>query len=285
MHEGVVDVDGFKLFTRHGGEDGPALLFLHGFPQTGHCWRFVAEDLARDHRVIVPDAPGFGRSDAVRDGEVGTVAALLNRFLDVLGERDIVVVGHDWGGAFAIRLALDYPDRVRKLVITNSPYREMSLWRAWYIMFFNIPVLPEVVFRLAGAKLVAWALRAASTNKDVFDAGTIRSYQQAYATTERVRSALAYYRTTARRSLGRQLRGRWRGRGSLRPTGLEGSSRRIAAPTLVVWGMRDPVLTPALLPGIRRDIPDVEIVEVADCGHFVPEESPAALAEAIRTFV
>jgi pimeloyl-ACP methyl ester carboxylesterase len=283
LSERLVDVDGLRIFTRESGEGTPILL-LHGFPQTGHCWRVVAEDLARDHRVIVPDVPGFGRSDAAPDTEAGTVARILDRYLEILGHEDTVVVGHDWGGAFALRMALDTPERVAKLVITNSPFREMSLWRAWYVMYFNVPVVPELSFRLAGDKLVAGALKGASTKK-VFDDETVAVYQEAYSTPERVKSALGYYRTTTRRALKKQVRGRLKGRGSLRPTGLEGAApRRITAPTLLVWGMKDPVLTPALIPGIVRDIPQAELVELPDCGHFVPEECPAALAGAIRAF-
>ncbi|MGH2757209.1 MAG: alpha/beta fold hydrolase, partial [Actinomycetota bacterium] len=257
----------------------------HGFPQTGHCWRAVADDLARDHRVIAPDVPGFGRSDTAPDSETGTVAALLDRYLEILGHEKAVVVGHDWGGAFAFRMAIEMPQRVDKLVITNSPFREMSLWRVWYVMYFNIPVVPELSFRFAGDKIVARALKGASTKKQVFDEETIRVYQQAYSSTERVKSALGYYRTTTRRSLQKQLRGKLRGRGSLRPTGLEGAApRRITAPTLLVWGMKDPVLTPALIPGIVRDIPQAQVVELSECGHFVPEECPEALAGAIRAF-
>lgn len=278
-------VDDLAILSREDG-DGKPILFLHGWPQTGHCWRHVAEDLAGDHRVIVPDVPGYGGSDRAPDAEPVTVAGILARYLDLLGHDSAIVVGHDWGGAFALRMALDLPERVDKLVITNSPFREMSLWRAWYILFFNIPLLPELAFRAAGPKLIEGALKGGSTRKDAFDDATVRIYQHAYSTKERVQSALAYYRNATRRSLGRQVRGQLRGRGAMRPTGWEGSApRRITAPTLIVWGMRDPVLTPALLPGLKRDIPQAEIVELPQCGHFVPEECPDALAEAIRGFV
>jgi pimeloyl-ACP methyl ester carboxylesterase len=285
MKERMVHVDDIGIFTREAG-DGTPILLLHGFPQTGHCWHAVADNLARDHHVIVPDVPGFGRSGRAPDAEAGTVATILDRYLDQLGHERAVVVGHDWGGAFAFRMALDHPQRVEKLVITNSPFREMSLWRAWYVLYFNIPVIPELSFRVAGDRIIAGALKRASSNKAVFDEATVRIYQDAYSTKERVQSALAYYRTTTRRSLQKQVRGRLKGRGSLRPTGLEGSkARRITAPTLLVWGMKDPVLTPALIPGIKRDIPQAEVVELAGSGHFVPEESPEALAGAIRAFV
>ncbi|MDQ3962667.1 MAG: alpha/beta hydrolase [Actinomycetota bacterium] len=285
MTEELIDVAGTKIFTRRSGE-GPVVLLLHGFPQTGHCWRYVARHLQKRFDVIVPDVPGFGRSDRPPESDAGAVAAVLDDYLDRLGVEKATIVGHDWGGAFSFRMALDHQPRVERLVITNSPFREMSLWRAWYIMYFNIPLLPELSFRALGNRLIEGALKGGSRGRGVFDDAAVRVYQDAYATNERVVSALAYYRTTTRRSLAKQVRGRFRGgRGSLRPTGIEGDRpRRIVAPTLLVWGMKDPVLTPALIPGIVREIPHAEVVELDEVGHFVPEEAPSELGEAIERF-
>lgn len=284
MTEALIDVAGTKIFTRRSG-DGPAVLLLHGFPQTGYCWRDVAQELEKRFEVIVPDLPGYGKSDRPPESDAGPVGALLDAYLDRLGVEKATIVGHDWGGAFAFRMALDHQPRVEHLVITNSPFREMSLWRAWYVMYFNLPLLPELSFRALGNKMIEGALKGASARSEVFDDATVRVYQDAYATNERIRSALAYYRTTTRRSLAQQVRGRLKGRGSLRPTGFEGDRpRRITAPTLLVWGMKDPVLTPALIPGIVRDIPQAEVVELGGVGHFVPEEAPGELAGAIERF-
>lgn len=285
MTERVIRVAGLDILHREAGEGIP-LLCLHGFPQTGYCWRGLVDPLSDRFRLLMPDVPGFGGSDAPLEHDAGVVADILCQYLDAVEATSAVVMGHDWGGAFAFRMALDHQDRVSHLVITNSPFREMSLWRAWYVMFFNLPVLPELSFRAFSDKLIAGALTGGSTRKEGFDTESVRVYQDAYATPERVRSALAYYRTVTRRSLQKQIRGRLRGKGGLRPTGLEGEApRRIVAPTLLVWGMDDPVLTPALLPGIKRDIPQAEVVEVHGCGHFLPEERPEELARAIRAFV
>jgi pimeloyl-ACP methyl ester carboxylesterase len=284
--EETIDVAGTKIFTRRSGA-GPTVVLLHGFPQTGFCWRDVTTQLERHFEVIVPDVPGFGKSDRPPESDAGPVAALLDDYLERLGVEKATIVGHDWGGAFAFRMALDHQARVERLVITNSPFREMSLWRAWYIMYFNIPLLPELSFRALGNRLIEGALKGGSTRRNVFDDATVRVYQDAYATNERIQSALAYYRTTTRRSIAKQVQGRLRGRRGARiPTGHEGDRpRRISAPTLLVWGMRDPVLTPALIPGIVRDIPQAEVVELDGVGHFVPEEAPNELAAAIERFV
>lgn len=280
MTEHTVDVGGTKILTRETGT-GPPVLLLHGFPQTGHCWRLVSERLADRFRVIVPDLPGFGKSDAPPDHDAGAVAELLGRFLDQLDAPEATIVGHDWGGAFAFRMALDHPERVERLVITNSPFREVNPWRMWYVFFFNLPVLPELAFRAVGGQMVSIALRRGSTRHENLDDATVRVYQEALGDPERIGAMLGYYRTVTRNAMVKQLRKR-----QVKPdTVIDGDrGRRITSPTLIVWGMKDPVLTPALLPGMRRHIPQAEIVELPGIGHFVPEEAPDALADAIARF-
>lgn len=284
MEERVVEVGGGLVFSREVGE-GPPILFLHGFPQTGHCWRGMIDRLGDRFRLLMPDVPGFGRSTAPHSHDAGTVVDLMWQYLDAVEAPDAVVVAHDWGGAFAFRMALDRPERVPKLVVTNTAFREISPLHSWYIGVINIPVLPEVAFGLAGDWILAWVLRGASRDgRSVFEGEPLRVYQQAYADPERIRSAFAYYRTVTRKAVGKQLRAHLR-RGVVETDAVtDGRARRIEMPTLIVWGMRDPALPPKLLDGMKRDIPQAEIVKL-DCGHFVPEERPDELAAAIRNFL
>jgi pimeloyl-ACP methyl ester carboxylesterase len=113
----------------------------------------------------------------------------------------------------------------------------------------------------------------------------VRIYQDAYSDPARIRSALAYYRIVTRKAMRKQA-GLRLGRRLVSAEALAGGrARRIEMPTLIVWGMRDPALPPRLLRGLARDIPQAEFVELPDCGHFVPEEAPDALAGAIDRFV
>lgn len=286
MVERIVHAAGIDIFHREAG-DGMPILMLHGFPQTGHCWRGVSELLSARFRVLAPDVPGFGATGPPPIHDAGTVARILFDYLDAVDAPDAVVVGHDWGGAFALRMALDRPDRVPRLVLTNTAFRELSPLHSWYIWLFNIPLVPELAFRYAGRHILSVALRGATpaARRSVFEGEPLRVYQEAYSDPERVASALAYYRTVTRRAVTKQVRTRL-GRGVVRSDAIEGSSgKRIEMPTLIVWGMRDPALPPRLLRGMKRDIPQAEIVELDDVGHFVPEEAPAELAAAIDAFV
>ncbi len=272
--ERTIEAGGVRFFVRESGAGDPILL-LHGFPQTGECWRRVAELLAASHRVIVPDLPGFGRSTAPPAYDAGHVADVLAELLDAADAKRATVVGHDWGGSLAFALALGHPDHVDRLVVTNAPFRKLDLRRGFHFLAFNLPVLPEMAFRLAGDRLVTFMLRAGSARKEAFGDDAIRPYVQAYRDPATVRSALSYYRTVTRRVIA----GRFRPRRSQPP------GRRIEAPTLIVWGMRDPALPPSLLDGILRDIPQACAVRLADVGHFVPDEAPKQLAHEIASFL
>ena len=277
MTERTVVAAGVPIFVRERGAGEPVVL-LHGFPQTGECWRAVAERLAEHRRVIVPDLPGFGRSGPPPRYEAEAVAGILASFLDEAGAPRATIVGHDWGGSLAFALALGHPERVANLIVANAPFRKLDLRRGFHFLAFNIPVLPELAFRFAGDRLVTFMLRAGAARKDVFDEHSTRPYREAFADPARVRSALAYYRTITRKIIARRLSRR-------RSPGPAGSRRRIEAPTLLLWGMRDPALPEGVLSAIERDIPHARAVRFADCGHFVPEECPEEMAGAIESFL
>jgi pimeloyl-ACP methyl ester carboxylesterase len=272
--ERTIEAGGVRFFVRESGAGDPIVLF-HGFPQTGECWRRVAELLSVSHRVIVPDLPGFGRSTAPPAYDASRVADILADLLDAAGAKRATVVGHDWGGSLAFALTLAHPDRVGKLVVANAPFRKLDLRRGVHFLAFNLPVLPEVAFRLAGDRLVTFMLRAGSARKEAFGDDAIRPYVHAYRDPATVRAALSYYRTVTRRVIARRIR----------PGRSPSQGRRIEVPTLIVWGMRDPALPPSLLEGILRDIPHARAVRLADVGHFVPEEAPKELAREIESFL
>src|ERR1700746_543839 len=109
--ERTVDAAGTSIFVRESGDGDPVVL-LHGFPETGRCWKHVAESLSATHRVLVPDLPGYGRSARPASYESAALADTMAAFMEAAGAPRAAVVGHDWGGGVAFRLALGHPDRV-----------------------------------------------------------------------------------------------------------------------------------------------------------------------------
>jgi epoxide hydrolase 4 len=103
---------------------GPALLFLHGFPDTAETFSAQVAEFARDHMVITPTLRGYLPSSVPPEVEDYTFPLLVDdvaAVLDDLGVEQATLVGHDWGGAVLQVFAAYFPERVRGLVILNSP--------------------------------------------------------------------------------------------------------------------------------------------------------------------
>jgi haloacetate dehalogenase len=138
------------------GGSGPAILLLHGYPETRSTWHRIAPVLATNHSIVVPDLPGYGDSRLTGNsqgaGSKRRMAACLHEMMKALGHERFVVVGHDRGGRVAYRMALDYPESVTALVsVTVVPTPEMwegaakafgmGAWH-WFMMAQPAP-LPE----------------------------------------------------------------------------------------------------------------------------------------------
>ncbi|HEX8047977.1 alpha/beta fold hydrolase [Rhizobium sp.] len=138
------------------GGSGPAVLLLHGYPETRSAWHRIAPVLATHYSVVIPDLPGYGGSrptgNAQGSGSKRQMAKCLHEMMKALGHDRYVVVGHDRGGRVAYRMALDYPEAVTALVsVTVVPTPEMwegaskafgmGAWH-WFMMAQPAP-LPE----------------------------------------------------------------------------------------------------------------------------------------------
>ena len=280
VSERTVDAAGTAIFVRESGE-GPPIVLLHGFPETGRCWQSVARALSEDHRVLVPDLPGYGRSARPTSYDSATLANTMAAFMEAAGAPRAAVVGHDWGGGVAFRLASGHPDRVERLAVINSPYRKLDLRHGWHMLFFNLPLIPEAVLTAAGDRWIDFILRAASEAPNAFEPDALEEYHEAYRSLERKRSALAYYRTVTRRIIASKLpTSKLPARA--RPTHSRGS---IEMPTLVIWGALDKALPLALAEGIVKDIPHARLETIPDAGHFVPEERPERVAALLKEFL
>ncbi len=274
-----VTVADTRFLVRDRGEGpGTAVLLLHGVPETSSVWRDLAPALAEGRRVLAPDLPGLGGSAYSGPYDVASVVAQLVALLDHLlpGQR-VDVVGHDWGGSVALGLAGIAPEKVRRLAIANAPYRKVNLLRAAHIPLFTLPVAPELLFRLGGARIIDAMLGLAWKAKDVtLDPEAKAEYVAAYTDPARVTAMLGYYRAATRPKLA----------AALRRTPLAGAPRVNAEKMLVLWGAADPVLTVAIAESVVKDLgPSCQLVTIPDAGHFVIEEAPDLVREVLTEFL
>jgi pimeloyl-ACP methyl ester carboxylesterase len=121
MRDGYLKLGGLTLHHTYGGSGSP-VVFIHGLGSSGYIeWRFNLDRIAREHRVFAPDLPGYGRSDKPRAARYGIpyFARTIDRYLQSRRLRSATVVGTSMGGRIALELALNYPKRVNKLVLST----------------------------------------------------------------------------------------------------------------------------------------------------------------------
>jgi pimeloyl-ACP methyl ester carboxylesterase len=255
------------------------ILLLHGFPQTLFEWRLVAGPLAAaTGRVVYAiDTKGNGASDKPRPDrrtprgryDLARLAYELRTLLTVLDIVPAVVVGHDWGGPQAALLAGRYPDAVARLVLIDGPtLTPRNLLRMAYAFGFQIPRLPEWIFRRGG---VAQMVRGLNTLRrgGKFTEREARVYYEPLAAPGGIEAALAYYRSAVRNIRIQQ----------------EGRRRGIHVPTLLIWGDSDPPLPLEVPRRMLRYIPGGALAILKDTGHWVPEERPTETVRLITDFL
>ena len=278
----VAAVNGIRMHYRVAG-DGPPVVLLHGWPQTGHCWRRVAADLAADHTVVVPDLRGYGATDKARTGmDKRTMAADCSALVRSLGLDRVAVVGHDRGGRVAHRWALDAPDEVARLAVLDiAPTR--ATWarfdadlgaKYWHWLFHLQPDLPE---RLAGADVAGylgyffekWTFAREGLGPDA-----VAEYVRAFSQPGALRCGFDDYRADAV--------------DSVHDEDDAAAGRRVDAPLLALWGAEGVMASLPILELWREYAADPATVRgraIPRCGHFVPEEAPGELLGELRPFL
>ena len=277
---------GIELDVQLAGDAArPAVILLHGFPESHRTWRGVVPDLARDHRVVVPDQRGYARSSkpvGVAAYAPERIVADLLALADHLGIERFTLVGHDWGGAVAWMAALKHPDRVERLCIVNAPhpfvfqrslFSDMEQRRAsQYVTRFRDTSIDA---GLVGQGLERFLATSFAHHVTAAIAGEDKAaYLAEWSQPGAITAMLNWYRASAVIVPGMDEEPEW-------PAYLSGPFPPVTQDTLVAWGTRDKALLPVQLEGLAALVPRLT-VEKIDAGHFVPWERPDAVLAAMR---
>nr|WP_246325585.1 alpha/beta hydrolase [Actinomycetospora corticicola] len=255
-----VDVGDVQLHVAVGGpEQAPAVLLLHGFPETWRTWRTVALDLAADHRVVVPDLRGAGCSDPgpVVDPDAATLAGDLAELATRLRLAPAVVVGHDMGAMPAYAWAHARPDQVRHLVLSGGgvPGRGLEELAPPHVAAFAAAPRGRLAAEVAGREREVLARFVG--DPAVVASGSLDDAVRAYSAPGRYDAAMGRYRALPRDA----ARNRDAGPLAVPATALEGGAPGISAATL----------------------PGADVVVVPGAGHYLQEDRPHGTAAAIRS--
>ncbi len=285
----LFEVNNSQVFARTGGNPTkPALLLLHGFPQSHVMWHRVAMALAQDFFLVMSDLRGYGDSakppgDAEHSNySKRTMAQDIVALMTALKRNTFFLCGHDRGGRVAHRLALDHASRVRKLcVIDIAPTldmydaTDMAFAQAYYHWFHLIQPspLPETMIGAAWqpylhAKLGGWG----GSGLGFYEPQAIAEYERHFAKPETIHAMCEDYRASASIDLVHDRASR-------------AQSQKIACDTLVLWGERGVVqrLFEPLALWQAQCAGEVS-GQVMPAGHFIPEQLPQETAQALATF-
>jgi len=274
----TIDVDGLNIFYREAGDAAaPAMLLLHGFPTSSHMFRDLIPLLAPHVRVVAPDLPGFGFSDAPSPSRFPytfeRLADVIERFTERLGLTRYAIYIFDYGAPVGLRLALRHPERITAIVSQNGNAYEEGLSEGWNpIQTYWAEPSPE-----HRAALKAF-LNPEST-KWQYTHGTDESKvaPESYA----LDSALL--QRPGNEDLQLDLFLDYASNVVLYPK-FQQYFRTHRPPTLAVWGKNDPFFLPAGAKAFTRDNPAAD-VRFFDTGHFALETHSAEIGSAVIRFL
>lgn len=284
-----LDIGETRIFLRWSGS-GPAILLLHGFPETHLMWRDVAPRLAERFTVVCPDLRGYGRSfcPASRPDHAPyakrAMAQDMVAVMERLGFRRFSVAGHDRGGRVAYRLALDHPARVERLAVLDilatadvwewADARLATGFWPWSLLAQPEP-LPERLLSGAPDAVVDDALGGWGSPAQAFSPAVRAAYVDALSDPEHLHAICEEYRAAATLDRAHDLADREAG-------------RRIACPVLALWSGRGALNSWYAEAGGPLGLWRAWAGDVRggplDAGHFFPEECPERTAEELRGF-
>lgn len=274
-----------------GPRDAPALIFLHGFPESHRTWRHQIAHLSSRFRCIAPDQRGYRGSSKPEGVENYTPDKLIGdifQLADALGVQQFTILGHDWGGAIAWGAALlGQGTRVTRAVIANAPHPVIFPRLLWtdrqqreasqYMRAFRDAANDALVREHGLGALLAQALKweRAPTMEEDERAALFKDWSNPDAAI----AMLNWYRASAMAVPPMDAPFEL-------PTGYQDAPvPPLAIPTLVIWAMDDMALPPCNLEGMDRLVTNLTLEKVHDCGHFVPWEAPEAVNAALDRFL
>jgi haloacetate dehalogenase len=281
-----VDVPGATIHAAVGPpRDGPALLLLHGYPQTHAIWRKVAPRLAQRFNVIASDLRGYGDSskpETTATHEPYSKRAMARdqvALMRALGHERFGLAGHDRGGRVAHRLAVDHPGSVSRIAVldiapTLAMYEQTTeafaraYWH-WFFLILPAPV-PEKMIGADPRFLLRAKMGAGSAGMKPFDAEAWAEYERCF-TPEMIHASCEDYRAAASIDLEHDRADRAAG-------------VRVRAPLLALWGAHG-VIERCFSPMDEwRRVADHVEGSALPAGHYLPEEVPELVSDALERF-
>jgi pimeloyl-ACP methyl ester carboxylesterase len=253
--------------TDSGPTEGRLVVLLHGFPEDRQCWDQIGRSLSdAGYRVLAPDQRGYSpgaRPAGRRAYALPELSADILALADTAGAATFDVVGHDWGGVVAWDLAARHPDRIKTCASLSTPhpgsvrdvvFKSTQLLHSWYMLFFQLPKVPELVTKSVGEERAARQLE-----KDGLDPDTAARYAARLADPAAIVGPFNWYRAI--------------------PYSFRDPIPDVAVPTLYVWSDGDRYLTRAAAEATARHVVAPYRFEIlTGMSHWLPTGAPERVA-------
>lgn len=271
-HSHFTSIDGARVhYQEFGNASDPTLLLIHGYTASTYVWNTTAPILASERfHVVAVDLLGFGYSEkpAWFDYSIASQARIVERLMDRLGIGRATLIGSSYGGAVASTIALDYPERVEKLVLVDA--------------VINDEVKSHPVLRLAAIRGIGEVITPFLVESKLFlrfrMRGTLARSNRHLITKERISSIRRPLKAAdAHRSVLSTSRNWSANR-------IESDAYLINHPTLIIWGEEDTVIPIRNGYKLHKSILNSRFVILKNCGHVPPEEKCELFSELVTEF-
>ncbi len=265
------------------GSGDTLALCLHGFPENSFSWRYQLPMLAKKgFKAWAPNLRGYGNSSkpvGIHSYSLENLMADVAALIDVSRCKNIVLIGHDWGAVIAWFFTMRKIRKLDRLIICNVPHpAKMDLRRnwsqlrkSWYIFFFQLPRIPEMILGAKNAKLVGQMIKRSSSSPSMFPSEVIDKFTESASKPGSLEAMINYYR------------GLIRGGGMRRQAQL--GFPLIDIPTLMIWGEEDVALSKKTTLGTDEFVTDLTLRYLPRVSHWCQQEQPDIVNLMISNFI
>uniref|UniRef100_T1IWN7 AB hydrolase-1 domain-containing protein n=1 Tax=Strigamia maritima TaxID=126957 RepID=T1IWN7_STRMM len=266
-------------YVEAGDKNKPLMLFVHGFPEFWYSWRHQMKEFRQTHWVVAIDLRGYGDSDKPMGKsayETGILVEDLRQIICGLGKESCVLVAHDWGGALAWRLTIEYPDLVDKLVVMNCPHPTAFKLhiRNSYMFAFQLPYVPEKFLRLEDLSIIE-KLFDQVRDMSAFTEEDVEAYKYTFNKPDAFTPPLNYYRnilitnsSSTNKSKKKTIK-----------------DKIFDVPVLLIWGDADIALHSKMAELSSRYVENCTVKMIPKASHWVQQDAIHAVNDYMSDFL